>query len=289
MSQMLRFRRILRIYYSKTKWIVITLQLMRRSDMNLSPSPIKVASQAMQKRLRYGQDCKQLRGGALARRALWRILALRACRAVIAKLCAIMTWNLERRRGRPDLESRHAIVRLWHVDAYQSVSRIHGPPWQLRDGVALHANDPVLEMHIAADMLIALLSNGTPWRVVIEEEFRSLGPVLQARPEVALVGDTILRTQVLEFGASVRDAPPGPHRLMDTFYRRLILLVFHRGGVSRAMQDHERVVEVAISRVDFCRRYGGCPRLRDTPMAGTSGASTSHVDYQKERISRRAG
>jgi hypothetical protein len=240
----------------------------------------------MQKRLGYGQVCKRLRGAGLARRALWRMLALGACRAFLAKLCAIMTWNLQRRRGRPDLESRHAIVRLWHVDAYQSVSRIRGPAWQLRDGVELDSNDAVLEMHIAADMLIALWSNGTPWRVVIEEEFRSLCPVLQGRTEVALVGDTILRKQVLEFGASVREPPPGPHRLFDTFYRRLILLVFHPGGVSRAMRDHENVVEVAISRVDFCRRYGGSHRLRDAPIAGTNAASTSHI--QKERISRRA-
>lgn len=240
----------------------------------------------MQKRLGYGQVCKRPRGAGLAQRALWRILALGACRAFIAKLCAIMTWNLERRRGRPDLESLHAIVRLWHVDAYQSVSRIRGPAWQLRDGVALDSNDAVLEMHIAADMLIALLSNGTPWRVVIEEEFRSLCPVLQGRPEVALVGDTILRRQVLEFGASVREPPPGPHHLLDTFYRRLILLVFHRGGVSRAMQDHESVVEVAISRVEFSRRYAGSHRLRDAPIAGTGATSTSHI--QKKRISRRA-
>src|SRR5262249_49892229 len=147
-------------------------QLMRRSDMNVSPHhQSKFASQTMQKRLGYGQRCKRPHSAGLARRALWRVLALGACRAGIAKLCAIMTWNLERRRGRPDLESRHAIVRLWHVDAYQSVSRISGPEWQLHDGVALHSNDPVLEMHIAADMLIALLSSGTPWRVVIEEEF----------------------------------------------------------------------------------------------------------------------
>jgi len=242
----------------------------------------------MQKRLGYGQRCKRPHSAGLARRALWRVLALGACRAGIAKLCAIMTWNLERRRGRPDLEGRHAIIRLWHVDAYQSVSRISGPEWQLHDGVALHSNDPVLEMHIAADMLIALLSSGTPWRVVIEEEFRSLCPVLQERPEVALVGDTILRRQVLEFGASVRDPPPGPHRLFDTFYRRLILLVFHPGGASRAMQDHERVVEVAISRLDFCRRYGGSHHLRDAPIAGTNAASASHIDYREERISRRA-
>jgi hypothetical protein len=169
-----------------------------------------------------------------------------------------MTWNLKRRKGLPDLESQHAIVRLWHVGAYQSVSRIRGPAWQLSDGVLLRSSDPVLEMHIAADMLIPLLSNGKPWRVVIEEEFRSLTSVLKGRPEVALVGDTILRRQVLEFGASVRHPPSGAHEIFDTFYRRLILLAFHPNGITRAMQDDERVVEAAISRVHFCRRFGGC-------------------------------
>jgi hypothetical protein len=212
----------------------------------------------MRQRLIYGQDCKQPGGGAPARRAFWRILGLSACRAVIARTCAVMTWDLERRKGPPDLESRHAIVRLWHVRAYQSVSRVRGPAWRLSDGVLLHSNDPVLEMHIAADMLIPLLSNGTPWRVVIEEEFRSLSSVLQGRLEVALVGDTILRRQALEFGASVRHPPPGIHEILDTFYRRLILLAFHPRGVARAMQDEERVVEAAISRVDFCRRFPAC-------------------------------
>jgi hypothetical protein len=169
-----------------------------------------------------------------------------------------MTWDLERRKGPPDLESRHAIVRLWHVGAYQSVSRIRGPAWRLGDGVLLHSHDSVLEMHIAADMLIPLLSNGTPWRVVIEEEFRSLSSALQGRLEVALVGDTILRRQVLEFGASVRRPPSDVHEIFDTFYRRLILLVFHPRGVVRAMQDKERVIEAAISRVDFCRRFTAC-------------------------------
>ena len=75
---------------------------------------------------------------------------------------------------------------------------------------------------------------------------------------MALVGVTILRRQVLEFGATVRDPPPGAHRMFDTFYRRLILLAFHPRGVARALQDNERVVEVAISRADFCRRFAGC-------------------------------
>jgi len=213
----------------------------------------------MRQRPIYGQDCKRPGGIGPARRALWRILGLTACRTVIVKLCHVMNWDLERRRGPPDLESRHAIVRLWHVDAYQSVSRIRGAAWRLRDGVALHSNDPVLEMHLAADMLVPLLLNGTPWRVVIEEEFRSLSPLLQGRSEVALVGETILRRQVLEFGASVREPPPGPHRVFDTFYRRLVLLAFHPSGVARAMRDDEPVVEVAISRVDFCRRFNGPP------------------------------
>jgi hypothetical protein len=179
-----------------------------------------------------------------------------------------MTWNLQRRKGPADLESRHAIVRLWHVGAYQSVCRIRGPAWSLSDGVLLHSHDPVLEMHIAGDMLIPLLSNGTPWRVVIEEEFRSLSSVLQGRLEVALVGDTILRRQALEFGASVRRPPCDVHEIFDTFYRRLILLAFHPSGVVRAMQDKERVVEAAISRVDFCRRFAACQ------TAGSASPST---------------
>lgn len=211
----------------------------------------------VQQRLTCGADCSRPAGTALARRVLWRILGWRTCRAVIAKLCLVMSRDLERRKGPPALQSRHAIIRLWHIDAYRSVSRIHEPTWRLSDGVALHADDPVLEVHIAAEMLIPLLSNATPWRTIIEDEFRSLSPVLLERPEVALVGDTILRMQVLEFGASVRDPPPGPHRLFDTFYRRLILLAFHPRGAARAMQDNEHVVEVAISRASFCRRFGG--------------------------------
>lgn len=221
---------------------------------------------AMEQRLTYLSDCHLPAAPAPVPRALWRVLGFRACRAVVARMCTLMSCILELRRGPPALESRRAIIRLWHVDTYQSVSRIHGSAWRLGDGVVLHANDPVLEMHIAADVLIPLLSSGTPWRVLIEEEFRSLSPVLRERPEVALVGDTILRSQVVEFGASVRAPPPGLHRLFDTFYRRLILLAFHRRGAARAMQDNESVVEAAISRANFCRRFSG----REAPISSPS-------------------
>jgi len=220
---------------------------------------------AMEQRLTYLPDCSLPASPAPVRRTLWRILGFKACRAMIARMCVLMSCILELRKGSPALESRRAIIRLWHVETYQSVSRVLGSAWRLSDGVVLHANDPVLEMHIAADMLIPLLSSGRPWRVLIEEEFRSLTPVLQERPEVALVGDTILRSQVLEFGASVRAPPPGPHRMFDTFYRRLILLAFHRRGAARAMQDNESVVEAAISRADFCRRFSGCHAPTKSP------------------------
>jgi hypothetical protein len=223
------------------------------------------ARPAILQRLPRGARRRRAGAARLARRALWSILGLKGCRILIVKMCEVMSRNLERRRGPPTFESRHAVVRLWHIGSYQSVSRIDGLVWRLGDGVALHANDPVFEMHIAADMLIPLLSNGTPWRTVIENEFRSLSPVLQERPEVALVGNTILRRQVLEFGASVRDRPPSPHRMFDTFYRKLILLAFHPRGAARAIQDDEHVVEVAISRVDFCHRFGGCHTAIGSP------------------------
>ncbi len=95
------------------------------------------------------------------------------------------------------------------------------------------------------------------WRAVIEQEFHSLAPLLQSRDETALVGSTILRRQVTDFGASLREPPPGVHKSLDTLYRKLILLAFHPGGAKRVVSEKQAVAEAAISRKEFCRRYRG--------------------------------
>jgi hypothetical protein len=69
------------------------------------------------------------------------------------------------------------------------------------------------------------------------------------------VGSTILGRQVAEFGAQLRPVPPGLHRLWDTFYRKLILLAFHPAGADRASRASPPVLEAAIARVEFCRRF----------------------------------
>jgi len=116
-------------------------------------------------------------------------------------------------------------------------------------------DDPVLDVHIVGDKLLAVLSTGHRWRPVIAEEFRSLVPQLECRDEIALVGSTILDRQVAEFGAVVRPLPPGLHRSWDTFYRKLILLAFHPGGADRAAHGSPPVLEAAIARIEFCRRF----------------------------------
>jgi hypothetical protein len=78
---------------------------------------------------------------------------------------------------------------------------------------------------------------------------------MSRRDEVALVGSTILARQVAEFGAVLRPVPPGLQRSWDTFYRKLILLAFHPGGADRAAHDSPSVLEAAIARVEFCRRF----------------------------------
>ena len=78
---------------------------------------------------------------------------------------------------------------------------------------------------------------------------------MSRRDEGALVGSTILARQVAEFGAVLRPIPPGLQRSWDTFYRKLILLAFHPGGADRAAHDSPSVLEAAIARVEFCRRF----------------------------------
>jgi len=119
----------------------------------------------------------------------------------------------------------------------------------------LHAGDPVLDVHIVGNKLLEQLAAGNRWRSVVTEEFHSLSLQLENREEIALVGSTILAGQVAEFGAVVRPVPPGLHRNWDTFYRKLILLAFHPGGADRAARESPPVIEAAISRVEFCRRY----------------------------------
>src|SRR5262249_59449207 len=116
-------------------------------------------------------------------------------------VCRLMRRQLESRRGAPAIVSRNGVVRLWRVERFEDVSWAPDAPWVLDDGVELDPADPVLEFHIAADRFLELL-RGAHWRTVIRQEFLSLVPLLEPRDEIALVGSTILRRQVSEFGAS---------------------------------------------------------------------------------------
>src|SRR6266542_2644267 len=60
---------------------------------------------------------------------------------------------------------------------------------------------------------------------------------------------------VLDDGVRLDPDDPGLHRSLDTFYRKLILLAFHPGGAKRVLLERRPVVEAAISRREFCRRY----------------------------------
>ena len=194
-------------------------------------------------------------GQAPPRPIFWRLMSFAPVRAAIVGVCRYMSWRVERQRGAPIAESARGVVRLWRIQRFREVSLLPDEPWPLLDGVVLRGDDPVLDFHIVGDKLLALLSNGRRWRPVINEEFRSLTPQIEQRDEVALVGSTILARQVAEFGAVLRPIPPGLHRSWDTFYRKLILLAFHPGGADRAARESPPVLEAAIARIEFCRRF----------------------------------
>jgi hypothetical protein len=190
----------------------------------------------------------------LAKRFGWSLLGSALGRFLARCVCRFMSRKLERSRGVPTLESRNGVVRLWRVEEFRDVSWSPEEPWMLEDGVRLDPSDPVLEFHIAGEQFIELLRTAH-WRKVIRQEFHSLVPLLQPRDEIALVGSTILRRQVTEFGATLRELPAGLHKSLDTFYRKLILLAFHPGGAKRVLSEWQPVAEAAISRQEFCRRY----------------------------------
>ena len=189
------------------------------------------------------------------KRLFWRLMAFAPARAAIIPVCRYMSWRVEHQRGPPAAESVGGVVRLWRIERFCEVSLLPDEPWPLSEDVVLRGDDPVLDFHIAGDRLVALLSGGRRWREIIGEEFRSLAPQIAHRNEVALVGSTILARQVAEFGAVLRSVPPGVHRSWDTFYRKLILLAFHPGGADRVARDSPPVLEAAIARVEFCRRF----------------------------------
>ena len=196
------------------------------------------------------------RSRALAKRFGWRLLGSTLGRSLALSVCRAMSRRLEITRGTPVIESQNAVVRLWRVEQFAEISWSPEKPWLLQDGTILKPHHPVLELHIAGDRFLELLSI-MRWRQAIRCEFQSMVADLETRDEVALVGSTILRRQVKEFGATLRELPPGLHTSLDTFYRKLILLAFHPGGANRVLQEREAVAEAAISREDFCRRYGG--------------------------------
>jgi len=194
-------------------------------------------------------------GRAASKRLLWRLIAFTPARAAIVAMCRYMSWRVEHQRGPPTAESAGGVVRLWRIEHFREVSLLPDEPWPLSDGVVLRGHDPVLDFHIVGDRLLAQLAGGRRWREILREEFRSLTPQIERRDEVALVGSTILARQVVEFGAVLRPIPPGLHRSWDTFYRKLILLAFHPGGADRAARESPPVLEAAIARVEFCRRF----------------------------------
>jgi hypothetical protein len=191
-----------------------------------------------------------------AKRFAWILLGSALGRFLALGVCRFMSRRLERRRGAPALESRNGVVRPSRVEKFEDVSWPPQQPRLLDDGVRLDPDDSVLEFHIAGDRFIELLRTAH-WRAVIEQEFHSIVPLLQSREETGPVGSTILRRQVTDFGASLRELPPGVHKSLDTFYRKLILLAFHPGGAKRALSERKAVAEAAISREEFCRRYRG--------------------------------
>jgi len=185
----------------------------------------------------------------------WELLGTKPGRLLLRAVCMLMVRELERKRGPPTLVSRRRIVRLWRLDRFATFSS-NETLWSLDDGTIVRPNDPVLEMHIAGDSLLAILLAGERWQDVFEQEFASLVPALEECGETALVGRTILRNQVAQFGASLRDLAPGVMGALETFYRKLILLAFHPRGSRRAMSERQQVADAAISRREFCRRYG---------------------------------
>jgi hypothetical protein len=191
---------------------------------------------------------------SLAKLVGWTLFEWCAGRFIALTVCRLMNHNLEKARGLPTLISQNGVVKLWRIDRFAEISCSPAEQWVLDDGARLDPGDPVFEFHIAGEPFIKLLRM-TNWRTAIRQEFRSLAPLLDERSEVALVGTTILRRQVAEFGASLRELPPGLHRSFDSFYRKLILLALHPGGAKRVLSQTEPVAEAAISIREFCRRY----------------------------------
>ena len=74
----------------------------------------------------------------------------------------------------------------------------------LSDGFVLREEDPVLELHVHSGRLLTLIKARDSWRAAVEEEFRSMSGTLEHRPEVAIVGTTILVDQVHRFGGTTR-------------------------------------------------------------------------------------
>jgi len=189
----------------------------------------------------------------------WGLLGSRPGRIGLRLLCALMVARFQREHGPPALESARAIVRLWRFDRYRSVALRPDEPWVLDDGTLLAGEDPVFEMHVRGDRLLEALAGGAHWKAIMAEEFHSLVPLLVDRDEVAIVGSTILRRQASAFGASLRDAPPGLHTTFDTFYRKLILMAFHRGGRRRVIGERQALADAAISCREFRTRFASAP------------------------------
>lgn len=217
-----------------------------------------------------GDQDRSARREISGRRAGWSLLASGPGRLLLRGVCALMVQRLESDRGAPVIESRSGIVRLWRIERYEEVSLSHDALWVLQDGTRLSRLDPVLELHIRGDRLVQALSAGASWKAIMAEEFRSIVPVLAKREETAIVGSTILRRQVTAFGASLRDAPRGLHTTFDTFYRRLILVAFHPAGLKRVLAEKQGLADAAISRDDFCSRFGADDTRTDNqPFEGS--------------------
>lgn len=146
----------------------------------------------------------------------------------------------------------------------------HGEAIQLDDGVTLHSNDQVMEIHFDNERLYEI---GKKSRSSMQLAIHMIRDVERTLPELAeyiqrhdslsrevkaIYGVSLLNRGPEQFGFTVRNLPKGLFSWMTTYYLRLLMRVMHPMGQRRLQKQSEQLVPrtIVMSTETLLKRYG---------------------------------
>lgn len=194
-------------------------------------------------------------------------VAIKKSSRSVCKKIALLVWGLiDRliRRLSGIKELGNGKTSIWRL----ALRRYRGQEWTMKDGSILRGGDHYLELHLNNDRLLSLINRNTS---VERMSIIAMREICDGLPELAqlmrndrrygmakvLLGITILHRATERFGFTAYDLRPGFFRVITGWYEKMLLALFHPGGVKNLKRyRHELSPKyVVMTRQEIMRRY----------------------------------